>query len=142
MNEFTYPAWAKIYTVWMTLIVAIALLILDMVWIHSPHPEAYLWILLLVVIQYFFTEFRAPYWPICISDEGLVFRNGKTKYSVRWCEIDSITEFPTKDYQPYQWSESIFSSGMIITTKEQKEFVIYKKIAGYESILEKCNENT
>ncbi|WP_370979740.1 hypothetical protein [Agaribacterium sp. ZY112] len=115
---------------------------LDVIWIDSEYPENYLWILAILIVQYFFTEYRAKYWPVSVDEVGLEFQEGTKKYIVPWNEISSIREFPEKDFQPIQWSQAMFSSGSIIYTKSGEEFVVYKKLSDYGALISACNENT
>lgn len=142
MNHYKYPIWAKIYTLWMVLLAFGLLAVLDVVWIKSEHPQGYLLFVLIVILQYFYTEYRARYWPVSVVPAGMQFYARNSTIFVPWESIVSIKSFPSADYQPAQWSQAIFSSGSIISTIEGREYVIYAKIRGYTELIRKCRENT
>lgn len=141
MNKYQYPWWTKIYTLWASVIVFSLLAIMDAIWIRSEHPEGYALFLALIIIQYFFTEFQAWYWPISTEDSGLYFHTRHKFMLVPWSSIESIKQFPTQHFQPYEWHQAFFSSGSLISTKNGEEYVIYKKVNGYNELISKCQEH-
>lgn len=94
-----------------------------------------------MLAQYFITERNAKYWPITIDSGGLTFHAGPSSHKVCWNNIKSIEVFPTSNRMSnIEWSQAMFSSGVIIHTKDASRFVIYKKIRGYQSILDILNK--
>ena len=94
------------------------------------------------MVQYLFTERTAKYWPISTNEKGVSFHAKEKEYFLPWHEVKNLVSFPeTPDNAPVEWSQSMFSSGVLLHTKEQQHFVIYKKIQGYEKLLQEieCN---
>ena len=101
-------------------------------------------VILLVVMltQYFITERNAKYWPLSVSSSGLTFHAGPSSHEVSWNNIKSIEAFPSPNEKaPKEWSQALFSRGTMIYTFDGKRFVIYKKIGGYNSLLNKIQEH-
>lgn len=130
------------YTVWVMLFTLVLLLILDMVWLNASYIEGYALIFVALAAQYFITERRAKYWSVTVDDIGLLFHEGDIDHRVSWESINLIKAFPTASFKPVPWTQAVFSSGSIVYTEQGQDFVVYKKLRGYEELLDECQRNT
>lgn len=142
-ERFNYPFWAKVYSLWWFLGLSLILFIANQLWIK---PESflvgYLIVICLMAIQYCLTEYRAIYDPISVNSSGLSFHTKDAEIIVSWESVISIKPFPTASFQPAQWSQAMLSSGILITTVEEQEFVIYSKLNKYKKVLYEITKNT
>jgi hypothetical protein len=142
-ERFIYPFWARIYSAWWFLGLSLLLFIANQLWIKSESfLVGYLIIMCLMAIQYYFTEYHATYDPISISSSGLSFHTKDADIIVSWESLKNIRSFPTASFQPAQWSQAMLSSGILITTVEEQEFVIYSKLNNYKKALYEITKNT
>ena len=140
---YCYPFWARIYTFWWFLVFSAFFYLGDLYWIKSEaFYLGYGLIVVIFVVQYFVTEHRAKYWPVSVNLLGLCFYEREVEHQIKWSSIVQIRKFPTINFMPPEWSEAMFSSGIIIRDSEKGCFVVYRKINGFEEILKNITRQT
>lgn len=145
-TSHSYSWYSKCYTLWYSVAAAVGI-VLVLLFIGEAPTSGELFqqlargaVILPVVMlaQYLITERNAKYWPLSVSASGLTFHAGPSSHEVSWTNIKSIEAFPSPNKKvPLEWSQALFSRGAMIHTQDGKRFVIYKKIGGYQSLLNK-----
>lgn len=142
-----YPWYARYYSLWWFILAAAFLVLMEFIWFqpriinHVSYALGCSIFVIVMIVQFFVTEKRAQYWPVRVAQDGLEFLSGGSYIKVRWSEIENIKKFPNSDFLPSQWYQAMFSSGVLLSANG-KEYVIYRKIKGYNGILNALRENT
>lgn len=141
MKTYEYSKLSRNYTLFWCIAVLLVVSITEFLWINAERPEIYAVFVLILFAQCFYTERNAKYWAVTLNDEGLCFHEEEQVHQVTWKEIESLKPFPDKGFTPSQYFEAMFSSGVILKDTSGNEYVIYKKIHGFDELINQCNGN-
>ena len=143
MRSFKYKKVAKFYTIWWVFaVILMSFLIITFLDISAKPSTVYAIFVGIVIAQFFITEFRAKYWPVTLNDDGISFQSKSSIFKLSWKEIETVKSFPTKDYLPIEWQQSMYSSGIMIKSVSGDCFVIYSKIEGFNALKNAITQNT
>jgi hypothetical protein len=143
MRTFEYRKVTKFYTIWwICAVILISFLITTFLDVAAKPSTVYAIFIGIVITQFFIAEFRAKYWPVTLSDSGISFHSKSSIAKLDWSDIESIQSFPTKEYQPTEWHQSMYSSGIMIKSVNGDYLAIYSKIKNFKTLENAINQNT